>query len=141
MAKMTTKITIDPPTFRVRPENLSSALVCIGRGVTLVDSDRCLFIQSVFVSPYGQVAFYLDAPASKNEVDLLGTLDYDDLDAIAEGYTYQTYGQAYRIIDIMAACGELSFNDEKELARSAESCMKDREFLVIYKPYMGAYCP
>lgn len=138
---MTKRITVDPPAFRVRPEDLSSSLVCIGRGVTLTSSDRSLFIQSAFVSPSGQVAFYLDIPAGQDEVDLLGTLGYDDLDSIAEDYTYQSYGQAYRIIDIMAACGKLSFSDGKELARSADSCMKDREFLVIYKPCMGSYCP
>ena len=65
---------------------------------------------------------------------LLASLGYEDLNSIAEDYTYKVCKQAYRIIDLMVACGELSFSDGNRLSKSIESCMKDGGFLIVYKP-------
>ena len=64
----------------------------------------------------------------------MASLGYEDLNSIAEDYTYKVCKQAYRIIDLMVACGELSFSDGNRLSKSIESCMKDGGFLVVYKP-------
>ena len=50
---------IDSPARRVKPESLSSHLICIGQNVSLSGADRTLLIQSILLSPTGQVAFRL----------------------------------------------------------------------------------
>ena len=125
---------IDSPARRVEPERLSSRLVCIGQNVTLSDDGYALPIQRILISPAGQVTFFLNAPATQRDLDLLASLRYEDLNSIAEDYTYKVCKQAYRIIDLLIACGELSFSDGNRLSESVESCMKDRGFIAAYKP-------
>ena len=124
----------DPPARRVEPESLSSHLICIGQNVTLSDDGYALPIQRILISPAGQVTFFLNTPATQRDLDLLASLRYEDLNSIAENYTYKICKQAYRIIDLLIACGELSFSDGNRLSESIESCMKDRGFIVAYKP-------
>lgn len=125
---------IDPPARRVEPESLSSHLICIGQNVSLSSSDHTLLIQSILLSPAGQVTFRLNQPVPQQDLDLLASLEYDDLNSIAEDYTYKVCQQAYRIIDLMVACRELSFSDRNKLAENIESCMKDGCFLIVYNP-------
>ena len=125
---------IDSPARRVEPERLSSRLVCIGQNVTLSDDGYALPIQRILISPAGQVTFFLNMPATQRDLDLLASLRYEDLNSIAEDYTYKVCKQAYRIIDLLIACGELSFSDGNRLSESVESCMKDRGFIAAYKP-------
>ena len=125
---------IDSPARRVEPERLSSRLVCIGQNVTLSDDGYALPIQRILISPAGQVTFFLNTPATQRDLDLLASLMYVDETATAEIYTYKICKQAYRIIDLLIACGELSFSDGNRLSESIESCMKDRRFIVAYKP-------
>lgn len=132
--RQTITMKIDSPTRRVEPESLSSRLVCIGQNVTLSDAGYALLIQSILISPAGQVTFFLNTPATQRDLDLLASLRYEDLNSIAEDYTYKVCKQAYRIIDLMVACGELSFSDGNRLAGNIESCMKDGGFLIVYKP-------
>ena len=132
--RQTINMEIDPPARRVEPESLSSHLICIGQNISLSGADRTLLIQSILLSPTGQVAFRLNEPVTQQGLDLLASLGYEDLNSIAEDYTYKVCKQAYRIIDLMVACGELSFSDGNRLSKSIESCMKDGGFLVVYKP-------
>ncbi len=125
---------IDTPARRSEPESLSSHLICIGQNVSLSGADRTLPIQSILLSPTGQVAFLLNEPVTQQDLDLLASLGYEDLNSIAEDYTYKVCKQAYRIIDLMVACGELSFSGGNKLAESIKSCMKDGGFLIVYKP-------
>lgn len=132
--RQTINMEIDPPARRVEPESLSSHLICIGQNISLSGADRTLLIQSILLSPTGQVTFRLNEPVTQQSLDLLASLGYDDLNSIAEDYTYKVCKQAYRIIDLMVACGELSFSDGNSLAGRIESCMKDGGFLIVYKP-------
>lgn len=125
---------IDSPARRVEPESFSSHLICIGQNVSLSGADRTLLIQSILLSPTGQVTFRLNESVTQQGLDLLASLGYEDLNSIAEDYTYKVCKQAYRIIDLMVACGELSFSDGNRLAGNIESCMKDGGFLIVYKP-------
>ena len=125
---------IDTPARRSEPESLSSHLICIGQNVLLSGADRTLPIQSILLSPTGQVAFLLNEPVTQQDLDLLASLGYEDLNSIAEDYTYKVCKQAYRIIDLMVACGELSCSGGNKLAESIKSCMKDGGFLIVYKP-------
>ena len=125
---------INSPARRVESERISSRLVCIGQNITLSDAGYALFIQRILISPAGQVTFFLNTPATQRDLDLLASLRYEDLNSIAEDYTYKVCKQAYRIIDLLIACGELSFSDGNRLFESVESCMKDRWFIVAYKP-------
>ena len=125
---------IDSSARRVEPERLSLRLVSIGQNVTLSDDGYALPIQRILISPAGQVTFFLNTPATQRDLDLLASLRYEDLNSIAENYTYKICKQAYRIIDLLIACGELSFSDGNRLFESVESCMKDRWFIVAYKP-------
>ena len=98
------------------------------------DDGYALPIQRILISPAGQVTFFLNTPATQRDLDLLASLRYEDLNSIAENYTYKICKQAYRIIDLLIACGELSFSDGNRLSESVESCMKDRGFIAAYKP-------
>lgn len=75
---------IDPPARRVEPKNLSSHLICIGQNVSLSGADRTLVIQSILLSPTGQITFRLNEPVTQQGLDLLASLGYEDLNSIAD---------------------------------------------------------
>ena len=85
--RQTINMEIDPPARRVEPESLSSHLICIGQNISLSGADRTLLIQSILLSPTGQVTFRLNEPVTQQSLDLLASLGYDDLNSIAEDYT------------------------------------------------------
>lgn len=82
--------------------------VCIGRGVPAGD----LLIDNLYVSPSGSIII---AEAEQGRLpDYAAALSgwtASDLDRICEDYTYATRGQAFRVIDLMAHAGLLSFKD------------------------------
>jgi len=107
-----------------------SPLVCIGRDVKTDDGT----IDCFFVSPSGSVvvvvsdisAFQLTA-----YVDRLRGWGVDELDAVAADYFFHARGQAYRVIDIMAALGHLTFSDESDFISRVEDGLESGALLVV----------
>lgn len=108
------------------------SLVCIGQNLSLVQKSGQINLASVFISPNGQVAFVLSERPTSQEIPSivakLMSLGYDQLDSIASDYTHRTRGQAYRIIDTMAAHGHLTFSNSKDLISNTNQCMKKGAF-------------
>lgn len=129
------------PAGEVSPEY--SDLVCIGREVPVGSGETKGYIDNLYVTPCGGVVIvetklYRNQEARRTVVAQvidyakeLQKWDAAKLDEIASDYTYRTDGKASRIIDIMAARGLLSFNDEKTLTDSLNAHLDSAAFLLL----------
>lgn len=129
------------PAADVSPEY--QELVCIGREVPVGSGETQGYIDNLYVTPNGGIVvvetkLYRNQEARRTVVSQiidyakeLQKFDAAKLDEIASDYTYQKYGQAYRIIDLMASKGLLSFSDEKELTNNLNSNLENASFLLL----------
>lgn len=114
-----------PLTGNVSP---SAPLICIGQDLSIGQIN----LTGIFVSPAGQITIILSDHISEQQLSsLLAELqswDCEKLDSIASDYTYRTRGQAFRIIDLMAERGHLTFSHDAELTKSINRCMRGGSF-------------
>lgn len=115
-------------------------LVCIGCNV---NTEAGELISSLYVSPYGRIAFALSefnikantANSCLSRVgkcsDFIRKLDSKQLDAISSDYFYKRDGQAFRVIDKMAACGYKTFSEGRSLASALNKGLRSERHLVI----------
>lgn len=112
------------------------SLICIGRDLSLICESGQAHLSGILVSPAGQIAIVLSDRPSDSELPFIITelqsWDCEKLDSIAADYTYQIRGQAYRIIDIMAERGHLTFSDRGSLAAKINQCMSSGSFGLFY---------
>lgn len=112
-----------------------SPLICIGQNLSIVCESIPIDVMGIFLSPLGQTVIILLTPPSDEELPSIiaqfRTWNYRTLDLIAAEYTYETYGQASRIIDLMAKHGYLNFSDSKRLADNLKHCMKSGNFNLL----------
>lgn len=120
------------------PHCIAEKALYIGKGTTLYGKDNSLCVDCIAVYPSGLLGFYTRGPLNDEGISTLMSLTHEDLDLIAEECTYKERGQAYRIIDLMAAYGELSFSGGNDLYRNIDSCIKSGSFIIAYKPCMTA---
>lgn len=118
-------------------------LVCIGREVSVGSGENQGYIDNLYVTPSGGIVvvetkLYRNQEARRTVVAQiidyakeLQKWDAAKLDEIAADYTYRKYGQAYRIIDLMAAKGLLSFSDEKTLTDRLNVNLANASFLLL----------
>ena len=116
-----------------------SPLVCVGQDLSVEGEFGHIDIASLFLSPSGQVFFVLSDPVSSSQVNSFATSvrswSCDDLEAIASEFTYRTRGQSYRIIDLMAQHGHLTFSDGPVLSAGIEECMSGGELILLCISY------
>ena len=108
--------------------NSQNAAICIGRGVP---AGNCV-IDNLFVSPSGEIVIAESAP--HEDADYAAALQQwsaEDLDRLAEDYSYNLYGQAFRIIDLMAKEGLLTFRDGGELKDKLTRTLANGSYLVL----------
>lgn len=112
-----------------------SPLICIGQDIA-VDCGSCrVDVAGIFLSPAGDLAFILSRPypalSVYHFISEMKARSFDDLDAFASEFTYQVSGQAYRIIDLMAQRGYLSFSDAGKLSDEIDRNLSNEHFFVF----------
>lgn len=116
-----------------------SPLVCIGQDLSVEGEFGHIDIASLFLSPSGQIFFVLSGPISSSQAHSFSASarywSFDDLEAIASEFTYRTIGQSYRIIDLMAQHGHLTFSDGPVLSAGIEECMSAGKFILLCTSY------
>lgn len=129
------------PASSVSPEYQD--LVCIGREVSVGSGETQGYIDNLYVTPNGGIVLvetklYRNQEARRTVVAQiidyakeLQKWDAAKLDEVAMDYTYRKYGQACRVIDIMAAKGYLTFSDEKTLTDSLNAHLEKAAFLLL----------
>lgn len=118
------------------PLNSSAApdrpLICIGQNLSLKSKSGQINLAGLFVSPAGQIVIILSNHPSDQELSSIITelrsWDCERLDEIASEHTYQSRGQAFRIIDMMAERGHLTFSDGGELTKAINQNMRSGSF-------------
>ena len=122
-----------PSASHERPD--FSPLVCIGQDLSVEGEFGCIDIVGIFLSPSGQVLFVLSSPLPISKINAFSNLvrswSFYDLEAIASEFTYKAVGQSYRIIDLMAQHGNLTFSDGPRLLVSIEECMSHGKFILL----------
>ena len=110
-------------------------LICIGKNLSIVCGAGQINLSGIFVSPAGQISITLsDRPSEGMLSEIIAELqtwDCDRLNSIAADYTYFHHGQSFRIIDLMARQGHLSFADGKELSANINRCMGTGSFFLL----------
>ena len=95
-------------------ENISP-LVCISQQITAICKAGEFNIEALFITPAAKTTVILSGHPQPNElkqiISELRSWNVDRLKALAEDYTWRTLGQAFRLIDIMAAHGHLTFSE------------------------------
>lgn len=124
-------------------------LILIGQNIQIgpeeTDTVGCLC-----VSPSGRIAIVERDPSTTDEPDcnfldrmtaysdLLRSWDWSHLDEIAADHYYRTEGQAFRVIDLMARAGYLTFADEGLLSIKLDRGLKTEQHLIIVaSPQVG----
>ena len=117
-------------------------LIPIGQNIT-VGPDQADTIGCICVSPSGRIAIVEQDPAITGEPedqflsrvtrcsDYIRNFGWSKLNEISEDYYYQTEGQAFRIIDIMARAGLLQFADEGLLSVKLDRGLGTEQHLVV----------
>lgn len=112
-----------------------SPLVCIGQQITVIYETGKFNIEALFITPAAKVAVILSERPQPDELEQiiseLRSWDAERLEELAEDYTWSTLGQAFRIIDIMAAHGHLTFSDDAVFSRSVSRQMKNGGFVIL----------
>ena len=116
-------------------------LIMIGQNVK-VGPDESDTIGCLCVSPSGRIAIverdphpaesdhdFLDRMTKYS--DLLRSWEWSDLDEISANHYYRSEGQAFRVIDLMARAGYLTFADEGLLSIKLDRGLKTETHLVI----------
>lgn len=106
----------------------SVPLVCIGQDLSVGQIN----LTGIFASPAGHITIITPSHVSEQQLPaLLAELqswNCEMLDSIASDYTYHTYGQAFRIIDLMAKHGHLNYSCDGALTKNINQCMRDGSF-------------
>lgn len=108
--------------------NSQNAAICIGRGVP---AGNCV-IDNLFVTPTGEIVIVEAVP--HDGADYAAALQEwraSDLDRVAEQYSFGLYGQAFRVIDLMAKEGLLTFQDGRALMEKLDLTLSDGACLVL----------
>ena len=112
-----------------------SSLICIGQDLTVDCGLCCIEVSGIFLSSAGDLAFVLSrsypALSVYHFISEMKTRSFDDLDSFASEFTYQVSGQAYRIIDLMAQQGYLSFSDAGKLSDEIDRNLSNEHFFVF----------
>ena len=112
-----------------------SPLVCIGQQISVIRGASEFNIEALFITPAARVTVILADRPQPNELKQiileLRSWDAERLEELAEDYTWRTQGQAFRIIDIMAAHGYLTFSDDAVFSRSINRQMKNGDFVIL----------
>ena len=112
-----------------------SSLICIGQDLTVDCGFCCIEVSGIFLSSAGDLAFVLSrsypALSVYHFISEMKTRSFDDLDSFASEFTYQVSGQAYRIIDLMAQRGYLSFSDAGKLSDEIDRNLSNEHFFVF----------
>lgn len=116
-------------------------LIQIGQNIK-IGPDESDVIECLCVSPSGRIAIVERDPHSfESDQDFLDRLtsysdtlrswSWSDLNEIAADHYYRTEGQAFRVIDLMARAGYLTFSDEGLLSIKLDRGLKTETHLVI----------
>jgi len=112
-----------------------SPLVCIGQQITVIRESDEFNIEALFIPPAAKVTVILSERPQPDELRQiileLRSWDAERLEELAENYTWRTQGQSFRIIDIMAAHGHLTFSDDAVFFRSVNRQMKNGDFVIF----------
>lgn len=120
-----------------------SDLVCIGREVPAGSGENKGFIDNLYVTPTGNIVLvetklWRNQEARRTVVAQI--IDYakelrkwssERLNEIAAEYTLKKFGQASKIIDIMARLGHSTYSDEGELNTALSSNLENASFLLM----------
>ena len=118
-------------------------LLCIGTEVPVGSGGTKGYIDNLYITPSGHLVV-VETKLFRNQESkravVAQIIDYakelqkwtcEQLDKIAENYTYQKTGKASRIIDMMAAAGYLRFCDEAAFTDCVNENLKQASFLLL----------
>lgn len=115
-------------------ENISP-LVCISQQITVIRKAGEFNIEALFITPAAKVTVILSGHPQPNElkqiISELRSWNVDRLKELAEDYTWRTLGLAFRLIDIMAAHGHLTFSDDTVFSRNVDRQIKNGNFAIL----------
>lgn len=120
-----------------------SPLVCIGREVEVGSDDTKGCIDNLYVTPSGNIVI-VETKLWRNQESrrtvIAQVIDYakelqkwdaERLNAVAEDYTFKKEGQAFRIIDLLARHGGVTFDDQTTLYDCLNENLKNASFLLL----------
>lgn len=104
----------------------SGPFSCIAENLIWGSDAASINLRAVFVSSRGDIVIILRDRADLNLANtIIGNWNLDSLDELCESYTFQVYNQAFRVVDLLAKNGRLSFSMkdefEKRISRNLKS--------------------
>ena len=112
-----------------------SPLLCVGQDLSVDCGSHAVSVSGIFVTPAGSVLFVLEEPYSAvivhRFISEVSSWASDDLDSICSDLTLRESGQAYRIIDLMAARGYLFFSDGQDFSERISANLHCADFSVF----------
>ena len=118
-------------------------LICIGREVPVGSGETQGYIDNLYITPTGRIVI-VETKLFRNQesrrtvvaqiIDYAKELqkwDAAKLDEVASEYFYRTKGQAFKLIDIMAAEGYLTLSDETRLIDNINNNLSSASFLLM----------
>ncbi len=118
-------------------------LVCIGREAKVASGENTGYIDNLYVSSSGQIVI-VETKLFRNQearrtvvaqiIDYAKDIqkwDSEDLDRVAEDYTYSTTGQASRVFDMMLAAGHLTVADSAKFVDAVNRNLKNATFMLM----------
>lgn len=116
-------------------------LVLLGKNIPL-NKEGTLILDTLYLSPEGRIAFAV--PDSFNQElpheflermtkcsDAVRSMSWSSLNKISSDYYYESEGQAFSVIDLMARGGYLNYSDASVLSVEAERGLKTEPHLVV----------
>lgn len=123
--------------------NEFAPLVCIGREVPVGSGDTQGYIDNLYVTPSGNIVI-VETKLFRNQesrrtvvaqiIDYAKDLqkwDCEKLDEVAAEYTSKKFGQAYRVIDLMARAGHLTYSNEASFTDKVNRSLATANFLLM----------
>ncbi len=99
--------------------------LCIAENLTWLSDDACVSIRAIFISPMGNLLVVMSNRSSKTSLEaLVKSWSLPVLDGMCENYTFQVYGQAFCMIDLMAKHGHLVFSEKSGFEDKLSSNLK-----------------
>lgn len=118
-------------------------LICIGREVEVGAGENKGCIDNLYVTPSGNIVI-VETKLWRNQESrrtvIAQVIDYAKelqkwdakmLNDVSEDYTYKKRGQAFRIIDLLAEQGRVTFNDEALLNDCLNENLQSASFLLL----------
>lgn len=91
---------------------------CIAENLIWVSDAASINLRAIFVSSRGDIVIILrDRSDLSLAKTMVGNWNLASLDELCENYTFKVYSQAFRVVDLLAKNGRLSFSMKDEFEK------------------------